>query len=117
MIPRGSGKIVNLASGRGITGMPGYAPYAASKGGVIGLTVTLGIELAPYGINVNAIAPGITDTPGLRSGVSEESIKAAAEWPHNRRLGLPGDVVGPVLFLVTDASRTMYGQIMFLKTP
>lgn len=117
MITRGSGKIVNITSGRGVTGMSGAAHYAASKGGIIAFTVSLAVELGPYGINVNALAPGIIDTPMTRSVVSEEEILRASEAPYNKRLGKPENVIGPVLFLVTDASKDMYGQILFMKTP
>ena len=117
MIAQRSGKIVNMTSGRGVTGMSGAAHYAASKGGIIAFTVSLGIELGPYGINVNAIAPGVTDTRMTRSILGEEELRQAAEAPVNKRLGKPEDVVGPVLFLVTDASKDMYGQILYMRTP
>ncbi|MBI2954306.1 MAG: SDR family oxidoreductase [Chloroflexi bacterium] len=117
MIPRGIGRIVNITSGRGVTGMANGAHYAASKGGVIAFTVSLGIELAPYGINVNAVAPGRTDTAMQRTRWNEETLKAASALPHNQRMGKPEDVVGPVLFLVGEGSKNMFGQIVYLKTP
>ncbi len=63
MIPQRSGRIVNTASGRGIHGSPGGAVYGVSKAGIINLTHALAQEVARYGITVNAIAPGPTDTP------------------------------------------------------
>jgi 3-oxoacyl-[acyl-carrier protein] reductase len=113
MVPQRSGKIVNLVSGRGVTGDARGAHYAASKGGLIAFTVSLGIELGPHGINVNGLAPGVTDTPMARAG----GFRQAPDTPFNKSLGQPEDIVGPVLFLVSDASRTMCGQILFMKTP
>ena len=116
MVAQGSGKIVNLVSGRGVTGAMNGAHYAASKGGLIAFTVSLGMELGPYGINVNAVAPGSTDTPMFRGGESQPR-QDTADTPVNKRLGQPQDLIGPVLFLVGEASRAMYGQVLFMKTP
>ena len=120
MIAQGSGgKIVNFASGRGVTGNVNAAHYSASKAGVIALTLTMGMEVAPNGINVNAVCPGATDTPMLRSGMTEEQLQARtnANVTYNRRIGKPEDIVGPVLFLVTDGSKEMFGQTLFVKSP
>src|SRR5204862_2345358 len=72
MVAQRSGRIVCVASGRGIAGQPRAAHYATSKGGVIAFVKSLATELAPNGIAVNAIAPGATDTPMSRSGSTEE---------------------------------------------
>ncbi len=116
MIERGSGKIVNFASGRGVAGAINGVHYAASKGGIIALTVSLGMELGDFGINVNAVAPGGTETPLFRVG-RPEGWKPPTNVPPNRRIEEPESVVGPVLFLVTDASKTMFGEIIFMKAP
>ena len=116
MIERGSGKIVNLASGRGVAGAIDGVHYAASKGGIIALTVSLGIELGDFGINVNAVAPGGTETPLFRGG-RPEGWQPPTAVPPNRRIEQPESVVGPVLFLVTDASKTMFGEVIFMKAP
>ena len=115
MIAQGSGKIVNIASGRGVTGMAGMAHYSASKGGIIAFTAALGQELGPHGINVNAIAPGMADTPMFRERNTDETARALRQLPPHRRLIYPEDVVGPVMFLATDASREMFGQTLSLK--
>ncbi|MDO8689366.1 MAG: SDR family oxidoreductase [Dehalococcoidia bacterium] len=117
MKPQGGGRIVNITSGRGVTGRNGAAHYAASKGGINGFTRSLGMEWAPYGINVNALAPGRTDTPMLRAGLSEQAIEALASAPPDKRVGQPEDVVGTVIYLCSEASQTMYGQIIYMKTP
>jgi NAD(P)-dependent dehydrogenase (short-subunit alcohol dehydrogenase family) len=116
MSRNGGGKIVNIASGRGVTGSPRGAAYSASKGGVLALTVSLGIELGPLGINVNAVAPGPIDTP-LYRGDREEGWQPPQNLPVNQRVEPPEEVVGPVLFLVSEASRSMFGQTVFLKQP
>jgi NAD(P)-dependent dehydrogenase (short-subunit alcohol dehydrogenase family) len=116
MIAQASGKIVNLASGRGVAGAMNGVHYAASKGGIIAFTVSLGMELGDYGINVNAVAPGGTETPLFRGG-RPENWEPPANVPANRRIEEPDSVVGPVLFLVTEASKTMFGQVIFMKAP
>ena len=116
MIERGSGKIVNFASGRGVAGAINGVHYAASKGGIIALTVSLGMELGEFGINVNAVAPGGTETPLFRGG-RPEGWQPPSAVPPNRRIEEPESVVGPVLFLVTDASKTMFGETIFMKAP
>lgn len=117
MLVQGSGKIVNLVSGRGVTGAMNGAHYAASKGGLIAFTASLGMELGPHGINVNAVAPGATDTPMLRGGSEGLPRQDPPDTPVTKRMGQPEDLVGPVLFLASDASKAMYGQVVFLKTP
>lgn len=113
----GGGKIVNISSGRGISGMKWSAHYASSKGGINGFTRTLGMEWAEYGINVNAVGPGITDTPLVRAIHTEKELEARAGIQPEKRLGQPEDVVGAVIFLCSEASKAMYGQIIYMKTP
>jgi len=100
MVPRRSGRIVNTASGRGIHGSPGGAVYGASKAAIINLTRALAQEVARYGITVNAIAPGPTDTPFWRVGRSDEDIEAALR---SGRIGQPDDFVPTVVFLCSEA--------------
>lgn len=120
MIEQGTGgKIVNFASGRGVTGSVNSAHYAASKGGVLAFTTTLGMEVAPHGINANSICPGATDTPMMRGGLTEEQVQSrmSSDVPYNKRIGKPEDIIGPILFLVSESSKDMYGQTLFIKTP
>ena len=111
----GGGKMVNFASGRGVSGMENASHYSASKGGIIAFTAAIGMELGHHGINVNAVCPGAADTPMMRSATDEASIQFLANAPYNRRLIKPEDVVGSVLFLLTDLSREYYGQTLFIK--
>jgi 3-oxoacyl-[acyl-carrier protein] reductase len=117
------GRIISIASGRGIGGQVKGTHYSASKAGMMGFTKSLSLELAPYGISVNAIAPGAMDTPHWRRGKSTEEIQTILERenrapnPLLRSVLVPEDIVGTVLFLLTDASRVITGQTLFLRTP
>ena len=118
MRERQSGQVVLIASEWGAVGWPNATAYCASKAGVISLAKTLGRELAPEGIRVNAIAPGIMDTPqldvdALDAGVSAEEIRAhyGAQTPIGR-IGRPEEVAAAVAFLASDASSALVGQIL-----
>jgi 3-oxoacyl-[acyl-carrier protein] reductase len=109
------GKIVSLSS-RSALGNRGQANYAASKAGIMGLTATLAIELGPYGVTVNAVAPGyiataMTDATARRIGLDPEELKkAAAEQTPVRRVGEPEDIAATVAFLAADESSFISGQ-------
>ena len=75
MIPRKQGRILSIASGRGVAGQARASHYAASKAGIIAFTKSLAVELAPYDITVNAICPGATDTPMSRAGFDSRRIQ------------------------------------------
>jgi 3-oxoacyl-[acyl-carrier protein] reductase len=100
MIPQRSGRIVNTASGLGLRGSPGGAVYGASKAAIINFTKSLAIEVARYGISVNAIAPGVTDTPFWRANRSEDEIKDAYA---RGQVGQAEDFVPLVVFLSSEA--------------
>lgn len=111
MLTRQQGVIVNIASKAGVVGEPGHAAYSASKGAVISLTRAMAIELAPYGIRVNAICPGPVETDMLYAAVPEERMRQelAASVPLGR-LGLPEDIAEAVVFLASDESAWCTGQ-------
>lgn len=116
MIAQGSGgKMVNFASGRGVSGMENASHYSASKGAIIAFTAAIGMELGHHGINVNAVCPGAADTPMMRSATDDASVEFLSNAPYNRRLVKPEDIVGSVLFLLTDLSKEYYGQTLFMK--
>lgn len=115
---RGGGRIVVIASEFGVVGWPNATAYAASKAGLISLTKALGRELGPEGILVNAIAPGIMDTPQLDvdardAGVSPAEIRRryAAESPIGR-IGRPEEIAALVAFLAGDGAGALVGQIL-----
>ncbi len=118
MIPKKQGRIINIASGRGVAGQAGSAHYAASKAGVIAFTKSLAVELAPYDITVNAICPGATDTPMSRAGLTpEEFKKREAVPPLMDGLTRKDEIVGLIRYLLSDATKYVTGQTIFLRTP
>lgn len=106
-----SGKIVSIASVSGEMGNPGQANYAASKAGVIGFTKTIAREFAGRGINVNAIAPGYIQTP-MTDAVPEKAKEELKRMIPMERLGQPEDVAQAVLFLVSESSSYITGQVL-----
>jgi len=110
MFKKRSGKIVNITSISGVTGNVGQANYAASKAGVIGLTKTVAKELAPRGIQVNAVAPGYIQTD--MTDVLDTDLKAKnQEEVPLKKLGIPEDIANMVGFLVSDNANYITGQV------
>ncbi len=105
------GKIVNIASVVGEMGNAGQANYSASKAGVIGFTKTIAREFAQRGINVNAIAPGYIGTP-MTDVLPEKAKEELRRMIPMERLGRPEDVAEAVLFLVSEASSYITGQVL-----
>ena len=111
MLRRRSGKIISISSVVGIMGNAGQANYAASKAGVIGFTKALAKELAPRGINVNAVAPGFIKTK-MTEGLTEQQRSALLERIPFSRFGEPDDVARSVLFLASELSDYVTGQVL-----
>lgn len=105
------GSIINISSIVGTNGNPGQIAYSASKGAVISLTKTAAKELAPQGIRVNAIAPGMIDTDMFRS-IGEERIQAHIAKIKMGRLGSPDDIANTAVYLASDLSKYVTGQII-----
>jgi 3-oxoacyl-[acyl-carrier protein] reductase len=120
MVPARYGKIVSLSS-RSALGNRGQANYAAAKAGIQGLTATLAIELGPFGINVNAVAPGfvataMTDATAQRVGMSPEDLrKASAEATPLRRVAQPEEIAAVVAFLASDDASFVSGQTLYVN--
>lgn len=111
MLQQRSGAIVNIASIVGVMGNAGQANYSASKAGLIGFTKTVAKELASRGIRSNAVAPGFIQTP-MTDKLSPEARKAQTDFIALKRLGLPEDVANVVLFLASDLSSYVTGQVI-----
>lgn len=113
MLQRRYGKIINIASvaGKRGGGIFGNSIYAASKGGVIAFTKALAREGGPYGVNVNAICPGPTETRML-NGFPEDRKRAFMETIPLRRFGRPDDIAYAVLFLASDYANFITGEMM-----
>jgi 3-oxoacyl-[acyl-carrier protein] reductase len=110
LLTQRSGRIISLTSGRAFQGARHGAHYAASKAGIIGFSKSLALELAPYGITVNVICPGITDTAQPRGHQTEEQIYAQGERIPLGRIAQPEDLAGPAVFLASDAAGFITGQ-------
>jgi len=111
MLERKSGKIVNIASGAGISGMPRCVHYGASKAAIIAFTRGLAKEVIGSGINVNAVAPGVGDTKFLITGeFPEGEIDRAVATVPTRRSTTPDDVGNMVAYLASDLARQVVGQ-------
>ena len=114
MLAAGAGSIINLASIGGLVGYAGSIGYQASKGGVVQITRTLAVEWASSGVRVNAIAPCTFETPVVaRQRAAEPDLYPGmlARIPAGR-FGEPGEIVGPALFLASDASSMVTGHIL-----
>ena len=109
MVKQRFGRIVNLSSVVGVIGNSGQANYAASKAGIIGLSKSLGRELASRGITVNVVAPGFIDTDMTRTLSEEQHAKLLEQIPMGR-MGQPEDIAHMVAFLVSDQASYITGE-------
>ncbi|AIN74696.1 3-oxoacyl-[acyl-carrier-protein] reductase [Flavobacterium psychrophilum] len=106
-----SGSIINMSSVVGIKGNPGQTNYAASKAGVIGFTKSVALELGSRNIRCNAIAPGFIETE-MTAKLNEEVVQTWRETIPLRRGGTPEDVANACLFLASDLSAYVTGQVL-----
>jgi NAD(P)-dependent dehydrogenase (short-subunit alcohol dehydrogenase family) len=118
MAEAGWGRIVNVTSDWGRTGWPRATAYCASKGGIISLTKAAALELGPHGVTVNAVAPGIIDTPQLQVDADDAGLpmaemheRYAREVPMGR-VGRPAEVAEVIAHFTSDAAGTITGQIV-----
>ena len=113
MIRAGGGKIVNIASGTFYYGPPGLSHYTASKGAVIALTRGFGRELGDKNIQVNAIAPGLTESEGLQGHTGFDPARAPTVASRSiKREMLPEDLLGSLMYLITPDSDFVTGQTL-----
>jgi 3-oxoacyl-[acyl-carrier protein] reductase len=121
MLKQRYGRIVNITSLVGLIGGAGQTNYAAAKAGIQGMAKTLAIELGPFGINVNCVAPGfvvtqMTAQTAERVGVEFEQFQEfAAEQIPLRRVGQPEDIASVIAFLCSDDASFVSGQVIYVR--
>ncbi|KQX68585.1 3-oxoacyl-ACP reductase FabG [Angustibacter sp. Root456] len=119
MVEQRYGRIINLSSTSAL-GNRGQANYSAAKMGMQGFTRTLAIELGPFGVTVNAVAPGfiatdMTDATAHRLGITPEQLRAAsAEATPVRRVGAPDDIANAIAFFASEAASFVTGQTLYV---
>lgn len=106
----GRGAIVNTASGRALAGAANGAHYSATKGGILALTKSLALDWAGFGIRVNCIIPGLSDTAQPRVEMGDNELYAAGAKIPLGRIGQPQDIAAVVAFLLSDDAAYMTGQ-------
>ena len=109
------GSIVNIASGAALRGSPRGVHYVASKGGILSLTRAMALELAPYRIRVNAIAPGLTDTAQPRYGSSEVELVETARAIPLGRMAQPDEIAQAAVFLASENAGFVTGQTLHVN--
>jgi NAD(P)-dependent dehydrogenase (short-subunit alcohol dehydrogenase family) len=108
----GRGRVISIAATNAVSGSPLMAPSGAGKAGVLSLMQSLAVEWAPFGITCNSVSPGPVDTEGANSRLwadREAYERVAKRVPLGQRMATPADVVGPVLFLASDAAAFITG--------
>lgn len=110
-----SGAIVNISSDIGFSGDPSRSAYAAAKAAILGFSKTLALELAPFGVRANVIAPGRIATLRVRATYSDAEWEAAAKRIPLGHAGEPEDIAEAVAFLASDLSRHMTGQTLHIN--
>ncbi|MEW5924688.1 MAG: 3-oxoacyl-ACP reductase family protein [Candidatus Zixiibacteriota bacterium] len=107
-----SGNIINISSTAGQRGEAFHSPYAATKGAVISLTKSLGPELIKDNIRVNCVAPGWVDTDMSRESLESDEVDDILRLIPMGRVGTPEEIAGPILFLASDLSTFIVGEIL-----
>ena len=112
MVENGGGSIVSIASVSGLFAAPTHAAYGAAKAGLISLTKTFAVELAPHGVRVNAVAPGAVRTPRVLERLTPEREAESSKSIPLGRMAEPDDIAKAVLFLCSDLASYVTGQTL-----
>ena len=112
MIKLGRGRIVNIGSAAGVLGIPKALPYSTAKRGIVGLTRSLAVDVGPFGITVNCVAPGTTLTPLVESATSQTFKDEATRRTPLGASGDPEDLAEAVAFLMSDRARRITGVVL-----
>lgn len=116
MATRNEGRIIGITSSIGTVGRPRSAAYAASKAAMQAFTRAVAVDLSSTGITINCIGPGITESPLMRGANSEEEV--AASLAHSGRpVSSPEAIVGPIRYLLSEATRTVSGTTLWMRPP
>ncbi len=111
MMKRKKGSIINISSVSALTGMAGQTNYSAAKAGIVGFTKALAREVAPFGVTVNCVAPGPTQTDMLKT-IPDKVLKQTIASIPLRRLGEPWEIAEAVLFLASPSARFITGHVL-----
>ena len=112
MIRNGSGSIINISSSAAIEGNEGRSAYAASKAAIIASTKVMAKELASNNVRVNAIAPGLTETDMMIESTTKDAVEDTLKRTCLKRIGRPEEIANVALFLSSDLSSYMTGQVL-----
>lgn len=112
MIDAHWGRVVNISSIAGLRGAVGFVHYSAAKAGIAGFTKALALELGSSGITVNAIAPGLIDTPILKTSLRDETVAAMVRRTPVARIGVPDDIAACCAYIVSEEASFLTGQVI-----